>query len=76
LANYIATPNYYLFGGLWFDTQRAHANMWELGYTYQRKCCNYSLMYRERIDPQLTRGCITAKNQSGVYFIFNFYPLG
>ncbi|EAK8625616.1 LPS-assembly protein LptD [Campylobacter jejuni] len=75
-ANYIATPNYNLFGGIWFDTQRAHANMWELGYIYQRKCWNYSLMYRERIDPQLTSGGITAKNQSGVYFIFNFYPLG
>ncbi|TKX32806.1 LPS-assembly protein LptD [Campylobacter aviculae] len=75
-ANYIATPNYNLFGGIWFDTQRSHANMWELGYTFQRKCWNYSLMYRERIDPQLTSAGITAKNQSGVYFVFNFYPLG
>lgn len=65
-----------MFGGIWFDTQRAHANMWELGYTFQRKCWNYSLMYRERIDPQLTSAGITAKNQSGIYFIFNFYPLG
>ncbi|TKX31803.1 LPS-assembly protein LptD [Campylobacter estrildidarum] len=75
-ANYIVTPNYNLFGGIWLDTQRAHANMWELGYTFQRKCWNYSLMYRERIDPQLTSAGITAKNQSGVYFVFNFYPIG
>lgn len=75
-TNYLASANYHLFGGIWFDTQRAHANMWELGYTFQRKCWNYSLMYRERIDPQLTSAGITAKNQSGIYFIFNFYPLG
>ena len=75
-ANYNLTPHYNLFGGIWFDTQRAHANMWEFGYTYQRKCWNYSLVYRERIDPKLTSGGITARNQSGVYFIFNFYPIG
>ncbi|MBZ7940588.1 MULTISPECIES: LPS-assembly protein LptD [Campylobacter] len=75
-ANYIITPNYNLFGGIWLDTQRSHANMWEFGYTFQRKCWNYSLMYRERIDPQLTSAGITAKNQSGVYFVFNFYPIG
>lgn len=74
--NYIATPNYNLFGGIWLDTQRSHANMWEVGYTYQRKCWNYSLVYRERIDPKLTSGGISARNQSGVYFLFNFYPLG
>lgn len=75
-ANYTITPNYNLFGGVWLDVSRAHANMWELGYSYQRKCWNYSLMYRERIDPQLTSGGISAKNQSGIYFVFNFYPLG
>ena len=50
--------------------------MWELGYTYQRKCWNYSLMYRERIDPKLTSAGISARNQSGFYLVFNFYPLG
>ncbi|MBK1973183.1 LPS-assembly protein LptD [Campylobacter sp. TTU-622] len=75
-ANYKFNQNYYIFGGIWLDTQRSHANMWEIGYTYQRKCWNYSLVYREKIDPQLTSGGISAKNQSGVYFVFNFYPIG
>ncbi|WP_348518994.1 LPS-assembly protein LptD [Campylobacter sp. CCS1377] len=75
-ADYIYNYNYKIFSGIWFDTQRAHPNMWEVGYTYQRKCWNYSLMYRERIDPQLTSGGIKAKTQSGFYFVFNFYPLG
>ena len=48
-ANYYLNANYNFFSGIWLDTQRAHANMWELGYTYQRKCWNYSLMYKERI---------------------------
>ena len=75
-ANHLATPNYNIFGGVWLDVSRAHTNMWELGYSYQRKCWNYSLVYRERIDPQLTSGGISAKNQSGIYFVFNFYPIG
>ncbi|MCX2682519.1 LPS-assembly protein LptD [Campylobacter sp. MIT 21-1685] len=75
-TNYRASANYNLFGGIWLDIQRAHPNMWELGYTYQRKCWNYSLVYRERVDPKLTSGGISARNQSGVYFVFNFYPLG
>ena len=75
-GNFFANANYNLFAGIWLDTQRAHANMYEFGYTFQRKCWNYSLMYRERIDPQLTSAGITANTQSGVYFIFNFYPLG
>ncbi|KAA8604280.1 MULTISPECIES: LPS-assembly protein LptD [unclassified Campylobacter] len=75
-TNIELNKNYILFGGIWMDVQRSKANMWEAGYTYQRKCWNYSLVYRERIDPQLTSAGISAKNQSGVYFIFNFYPLG
>lgn len=75
-ANYNINANYNLFGGIWFDTTRSHPNMWEVGYAYQRKCWNYSLAYRERIDPQLTSGGINAKTQSGFYFVFNFYPLG
>lgn len=75
-ANYYLNANYNFFSGIWLDTQRAHANMWELGYTYQRKCWNYSLMYRERIDPKLTSAGISARNQSGFYLVFNFYPLG
>lgn len=75
-VNYNINRNYNLFGGIWFDVARAHPNMWEVGYTYQRKCWNYSLMYRERVDPQLTSAGINAKMQSGFYFVFNFYPLG
>ncbi len=68
--------NYNTYGGVWFDTTRSKANMWELGYTFARKCWNYSLVYRQRIDPQLSSAGITARNQSGVYFLFNFYPIG
>ncbi|TQR31948.1 LPS-assembly protein LptD [Campylobacter sp. MIT 99-7217] len=75
-ANYSYNANFNFFSGIWFDTNRANINSWELGYTFQRKCWNYSLMYRERIDPQLTSAGIKAKNKSGVYFVFNLYPIG
>lgn len=75
-ADYTYNINYKFVSGVWFDTQRAHLNAWEIGYTYQRKCWNYSLLYKERIDPQLTSAGIKAKIKNGVYFTFNFYPIG
>ena len=75
-ADYNLNSNYKLISGILFDTQRAHINSWEIGYMFQRKCWNYSLTYRERIDPQLTSGGIKANSKSGVYFTFNLYPIG
>jgi len=74
--DYTLNANYKLFSGAYFDTQQAHLNAWEAGFSYQRQCWNYSLMYKERIDPQLSSRGIKAKNKSGVYLAFNFYPLG
>ncbi|TXE82981.1 LPS-assembly protein LptD [Campylobacter peloridis] len=74
-AQYDINVNYKIFGGLWFDLNK-NPEKWELGYTYQRKCWNYSLMYRKDISPKLTSGGISAKDQSGLYFMFNFYPIG
>lgn len=74
--DYTLNAHYKLFSGAYFDTQEAHLNAWELGFSYQRQCWNYSLMYKERIDPQLSSRGIKAKNKSGVYLAFNFYPLG
>lgn len=75
-ADFTYNINWKFVAGAWFDTQRNELNAWEIGYTYQRKCWNYSILYKERIDPQLTSAGIRAKNKSGVYFTFNFYPIG
>lgn len=75
-TSYTHNINYKFVSGAWFDTQRTHLNAWEVGYTYQRKCWNYSLLYKERIDPQLTSAGIKAKRKNGIYFTFNFYPIG
>ncbi|WP_052243208.1 LPS-assembly protein LptD [Campylobacter volucris] len=74
-AQYNINANYQIFGGIWFDLNK-NPDKWEVGYTYQRKCWNYSLMYRQDISPKLTSAGISAKDQSGVYFMFNFYPIG
>lgn len=74
-AQYNIDTNYQIFGGIWFDLNK-NPDKWEVGYTYQRKCWNYSLMYRQDISPKLTSAGISAKDQSGVYFTFNFYPIG
>ena len=75
-ADYTHNINYKFIAGAWFDTQRSDLNAWEVGYVYQRKCWNYSLLYKERTDPQLTSAGIRAKTKNGVYFTFNFYPVG
>ncbi len=72
---YNINTNYQIFGGIWFDLNKT-PDKWEIGYTYQRKCWNYSLMYKEDISPKLTSAGISAKDQSGLYFMFNFYPIG
>lgn len=88
--NYTHNINHNFFGSIRFDIARLHTNtdidsrfgtsgrlnFWEVGYTFQRKCWNYSITYRERIDPQLTSAGINAKFKNGVYFTFNLYPLG
>ncbi|TXE86240.1 LPS-assembly protein LptD [Campylobacter volucris] len=74
-TQYNINTNYQIFGGIWFDLDK-NPDKWEIGYTYQRKCWNYSLMYRQDISPKLTSAGISAKDQSGVYFMFNFYPIG
>lgn len=75
-ASYDLNANYKLLSGIWFDTNRSGVNYWELGYVFQRKCWNYSLTYRERVDPQLTSGGIKANKKNGIYFTFNLYPIG
>ncbi|WP_414973612.1 LPS-assembly protein LptD [Campylobacter insulaenigrae] len=74
-AFYNINTNYQVFGGVWFDLNKK-PDKWEVGYAYQRKCWNYSLMYRKDISPKLTSAGINAKDQSGLYFMFNFYPIG
>lgn len=73
--HYSFNNNYQFFGALWFDLSK-NPEKWEVGYAYQRKCWNYSLVYRNDISPKLTSGGISAKDQSGLYFMFNFYPIG
>ena len=50
--------------------------MWQSGIHYKRKCWDYSLIYKEDIEPKNTSAGIESKKSQGVSLYFSFYPLG
>lgn len=68
--------NYEFFAGVDYDLQRDYTKMWQSGIHYKRKCWDYSLIYKEDIEPKNTSAGIESKKSQGVYLYFSFYPLG
>ncbi|MCR8678605.1 MULTISPECIES: LPS-assembly protein LptD [Campylobacter] len=75
-ANFKLPYNYELFAGVDYDLQRDYTKMWQSGIHYKRKCWDYSLIYKEDIEPKNTSAGIESKKSQGVYLYFSFYPLG
>ena len=66
--------NYTLFAGINYDIEHNFFKSWQAGWTMQKKCWDYRLVYREELEPNSsTRGSI---NKRGIYLTFNLYPLG
>ncbi|WP_297986288.1 OstA-like protein [uncultured Campylobacter sp.] len=68
--------NYEIFAGVDYDLQRDYTKMWQGGIHYKRKCWDYSLIYKEDIEPKNTSAGLESKKNQGVYLYFSFYPLG
>jgi LPS-assembly protein len=68
--------NYEIFAGVDYDLQRDYTKMWQGGIHYKRKCWDYSLIYKEDIEPKNTSAGLESKKSQGVYLYFSFYPLG
>ncbi|MCR4942140.1 MAG: LPS-assembly protein LptD [Campylobacter sp.] len=65
-----------LRGGFQYDLQRNYTKLWFLGVSHNRKCWNYSITYRQELEPTTTtQGAATVKTHS-VLFLVNFYPMG
>lgn len=73
---YKLNTNYEFFSSLSYGLNNPKPNMWQLGYSFKKKCWSYSLLYKVSTEPKLTSAGINAKSEKGFYFIFNFYPLG
>lgn len=68
--------NYELFAGIDYDLKKNYTKMWQSGIHYKRKCWDYSLIYKEDIEPKNTSAGLESKKSQGVYLYFSFYPLG
>lgn len=68
--------NYRLFGNFDYDIKKQHSKMWSIGIEYRRKCWNYSLSYKEDVEPKNILNGVEKKIFQGFYLKFSFYPFG
>ena len=73
--SYIYNNRYKFFYSLGYDLRSNMFNEYYLGLTYRKKCINYTLAYKQTIEPVLSKNEKSLKQQ-GVYFLINLYPLG
>lgn len=67
---------YRFFGGLNHSFSGKFSKSWKIGYEFNRKCWNYTLMYKEERSPKLTSSGSEAVNRRGFYLAFELYPIG
>lgn len=73
--SYIYKNRYKFFYSLEYDLKLSNLNQYLFGFTYRKKCINYTISYKQTIDPILSKDSDSRK-QRGVYFMVNLYPLG
>ncbi len=68
--------NYNFFAGLDYDIEDDFFKSWRIGWTYDKKCWNYMLTYREDRTPKLTSSGTDVVNRRGIYLTFNLAQIG
>lgn len=69
--------NYKIFGALKYDMQHSFAKLFRVGFSYYKKCWNYTLAYQESIEPKTTNYTrLKSTKDKGIYFFVNLYPFG
>jgi len=71
-TNYI--KNYNFFTSTNYDIDKNYFKSWKFGINMKRKCWNYTLTYKEDIEPNSSSSGFIRKQ--GVYFLFNLIPIG
>lgn len=73
-TNYV--KNYNLFSGADYDIQNAFFKAWKIGWKFDRKCWDYSIIYREDRTPKLTGAGSDVVKRKGIYLTFNLAQIG
>ncbi len=64
------------YGGYSYDFKENRSKNWELGFTFDRKCWNMTLVFKQELTPILTRTGRGSIRNNAVYFQFNLVPFG
>ncbi|MDR1554511.1 MAG: LPS-assembly protein LptD [Campylobacteraceae bacterium] len=66
-----------IFAEFQYDIDNSFIKSWNIGFSNNKKCWDYKIMYKEDITPKLTSsGKASAVDKKGIYLLFNLYPLG
>lgn len=73
----INLPDFYrIFGKFAYDLENNFSKDWSIGVGKQKKCWDFSFVYKVDNDPILTEQGIKSKRTRGIYLMFSLYPMG
>jgi LPS-assembly protein len=64
------------FGGYSYDFKEKRSKNWEAGFTFDRKCWNITLAFKQDITPILTKTGSGSLRNNSIMFQFNLVPFG
>jgi LPS-assembly protein len=64
------------YGGYNYDFKENRSKNWEAGFTFDRKCWNLTLMFKQDVTPILTQSGQGSLRNNAVIFQFNLVPFG
>jgi LPS-assembly protein len=67
---------YRYFGHYSYDILNESMKSWGLGFDMEKRCWNYSIQYKEELQPSLSKSGTSAIKNNMLYFKVELYPLG
>jgi len=67
---------YRYFGHYSYDILNENMKSWGFGFDMEKRCWNYSIQYKEEIQPSLSKSGTSAIKNNMLYFKIELYPLG
>lgn len=68
--------NYSIFGNLAYEFRDNFLKGWEAGFSYEQKCWDYRVSYKEELNPILTQNGADSVENKVIYFQINLVPFG
>ena len=75
-ARYRQSETFSWYGGYTYDLRADSTKEWQAGFTLDRKCWNFTLLFERNTTPVLQRGGGGSIRNNAIYFRFNLLPFG